>query len=89
MDKEEITRDAQRHRHVRDVDHSGRGLLHAVHAAISRDARVAGEVEAAEAGLDVAALVEHAVADAVVEDFRFPVLKLPVVRQQTAQEKTQ
>jgi len=38
------------------------------------------EVEAAEAGLDINELVDRAVADAVAEDFRFPVLELPVAR---------
>ena len=38
------------------------------------------EVEAAEAGLDVNELVDRAVADAVAEDFKFPVLELPVAR---------
>jgi thiamine biosynthesis protein ThiI len=38
------------------------------------------EVEAAEAGLDINELVDRAVADAVAEDFKFPVLELPVAR---------
>jgi thiamine biosynthesis protein ThiI len=38
------------------------------------------EVEAAEAGLDINELVDRAVADAIAEDFKFPVLELPVAR---------
>jgi thiamine biosynthesis protein ThiI len=38
------------------------------------------EVEASEAALDIEALVERAVTDAVTEDFKFPVLEWPVAR---------
>jgi thiamine biosynthesis protein ThiI len=38
------------------------------------------EVDAAEAGLDVADLVDRAVNEAVAEDFKFPMLELPVVQ---------
>ncbi|MEZ5320318.1 MAG: tRNA uracil 4-sulfurtransferase ThiI [Vicinamibacterales bacterium] len=38
------------------------------------------EVRAAEAGLDVGALVERAAGDAAVEDFRFPMVQSPVAR---------
>ena len=38
------------------------------------------EVDAAEAGLDVAELVDRAVNEAVAEDFKFPMLELPVVQ---------
>ena len=41
MDKDEITAEAQRLGTLSDLDHSRPGLLHAVHAAQSRDARAA------------------------------------------------
>ena len=42
MDKDEITAEAQRIGTLSDLDHPGSGLLHAVHAAASGDARAAG-----------------------------------------------
>ena len=41
MDKEEITAGRSAHRDLSDVDRRGRGLLHAVYAAVSGDPRVA------------------------------------------------
>ena len=73
MDKDEITAEAQRLGTYPDLDHSGSGLLHAVHAAASGDASAqAHEVERAEAALPIDEMVEQAVAAAAVEEFDFP-----------------
>ena len=50
MDKDEITAEAMRIGTLSDLDHPGSGLLHAVHAAASGDARAAGRGGARRAG---------------------------------------
>ena len=61
MDKEEITAEAQRLGTYPDLDHSGPGLLHALHAAAPGDARPPREVERAEATLPIDEMVARAV----------------------------
>ena len=59
MDKEEITARGAAARHLSDLDHSGSGLLHAVHAEASGDARPArSDVERAEASLPIEEMVD-------------------------------
>ena len=59
MDKDEITTQADAHRHAADLEHSGSGLLPAVHAAASRArGRGSSEVERAEAALPIDEMVD-------------------------------
>jgi thiamine biosynthesis protein ThiI len=83
MDKAEITRDAERlGTYATSIipDDDCCTLFTPPHPA-TRASRVA--VEAAEARLDLVALVERAVAETSVEDLRFPVLTFPVPNQRT------
>jgi tRNA uracil 4-sulfurtransferase len=79
-DKEEITLEAQRlgTYETSIVPDEDCCTLFTPRFPATRTTRV--EVEAAEAGLDIHELVDRAVADAVAEDFKFPVLELPVAR---------
>jgi thiamine biosynthesis protein ThiI len=83
MDKAEITRDAERlGTYATSIipDDDCCTLFTPPHPA-TRASRVA--VEAAEARLELGALVERAVAATSVEDLRFPVLTFPVPNQRT------
>ena len=66
------------HRHVPDLDHPRPGLLPAVHAPASRHAGETGRDRGGREGLATHELVGSAVRDAVVEDYRFPVVQSPV-----------
>ena len=58
MDKDEITAEAERIGTLPDLDHSRSGLLHAVHAAASGDARArSATVEQAEQALPIDEMV--------------------------------
>ena len=76
MDKEEIIAEAQRLGHVSDLDHSGSGLLHAVHAAPSGDTGARGATSSApRRRWRSTRSWSGPLAAAEVEDFEFPVLK--------------
>jgi tRNA uracil 4-sulfurtransferase len=85
MDKEEITRDAQRigTYETSIIPDEDCCTLFTPRFPATRASR--RSVEAAERELDVAGLVAHAVTEAVVEDFRFPVLRSVAPAVQTQQ----
>lgn len=83
MDKAEITRDAERlgtYSTSIIPDDDCCTLFTPRHPA-TRATRPS--VEAAEARLDVRALVDRALAETTVEDFRFPMLRFPIPNQRT------
>ena len=89
MDKTEITRDAERlGTYTTSIlpDDDCCTLFTPPHPA-TRASRSA--VEAAEARLDLAALIERAAAEAAVEDLRFPVLTSAVPNQRTTAGESQ
>jgi thiamine biosynthesis protein ThiI len=83
MDKAEITRDAERlGTYVTSIipDDDCCTLFTPPHPATRASQ---ASVEAAEARIDVGALVERALAETTVEDLRFPVLNFPIPNQRT------
>ena len=90
MDKDEITAEAERLGTLSDLDHSGSGLLPAVHAAASGDARRRREqVDARRAGAaDRGDGGRGAWPRSAVEDFRFPVLKYAAGRRAATSQRT-
>jgi thiamine biosynthesis protein ThiI len=83
MDKTEITRDAERlgTYSISIVPDDDCCTLFTPPHPATRASRAA--VEAAEARLDLGALVERAIAEASVEDLRFPMLRSPAPNQRT------
>jgi thiamine biosynthesis protein ThiI len=83
MDKAEITRDAERlgTYPISIVPDDDCCTLFTPPHPATRASRAA--VDAAEARLDLAALVERAIAEASVEDLRFPMLRSPAPNQRT------
>jgi thiamine biosynthesis protein ThiI len=83
MDKTEITRDAERlgTYSISIVPDDDCCTLFTPRHPATRASRAA--VEAAEARLDLGALVERAIAEASVEDLRFPMLRSPAPNQRT------
>jgi thiamine biosynthesis protein ThiI len=89
MDKAEITRDAERlGTYPTSIlpDDDCCTLFTPPHPATRASANA---VEAAEARLDLGALVERAVTEATVEDLRFPVLTSPVPNRRTTAGESQ
>ena len=89
MDKAEITRDAERlGTYATSIlpDDDCCTLFTPPHPATRANASA---VEAAEARLDLDALVERAVTEATVEDLRFPVLTFPVPNRRTTAGESQ